>query len=155
MDEKQEKLFRTIFSDAILIDLDFSVWDKYISILLIADHLSSSFSKVRRPVFKVNFVKAENINIKFRHHESYIYENDPMKHYTWALDRFTINQSDDNKYSITLSQLGVQPILEVTCRNIDIREIDPKILDTITPNWFKPYTPFARRDIESIYAFVK
>src|SRR5581483_4740785 len=60
------KLFKQIFSDANVIDVDFSVWDKSISLIVVADHVDSPAVPVL-PVFAVDFIAVHIFNCAFHH----------------------------------------------------------------------------------------
>jgi hypothetical protein len=48
------KILKTIFSDCVAIDVDFPKWDKYISIVVVADYMGrSKFNEKQRPIYKM------------------------------------------------------------------------------------------------------
>ena len=149
MEKNKDKLVKIIFSDAILIDIDFSKWDKYISLIVLADHLNSSFFKRRKPVFKIIFNEVASINFDFNHYKNYIYKNDPDKHYTWLIDRSKIRKIKGLK-EIVLSQFGEKSTICIKFADYNVIEISPKILDGININWKQPFSPLARGSVEDI-----
>ncbi len=154
MEKNKDKLIKTIFSDAILIDIDFSNWDKCISLIVLADHLNSSFFKRRKPVFKIIFNKVKSINFDFNHYKDYMYENDPDKHYTWLIDRSRIGKIESMK-EIALSQFGERSTIHIKFSDYEVIEISPKILDEININWKLPFSPLARGSVENIHKIIK
>jgi len=151
MDKKVYDLLKIIFGDASLIDVDFSTWDKNVSILVVSDHLESTISPERRAIFKIEFVNATSIQIEFKHYSNYLYKNDTSLHNNWPIDRSEIKLISDKSCEITFWQSGDHPVFKVVCESVNLTEFPHVFLDTISPDWFKPFSPLARRDVESIY----
>ena len=151
MDNELKQLVEVIFSDADIVDIDLSCWDKYITIIVIADHLKSSFSSNRRPVFNFKFHSVHEFKCNFYHNKDNAYKDDLRKHYRWPVDRFEIKSENSVIHLELKSGYEVLPILNIAFEKLEVQEFDMKIIDKITPKWFEPNNPFARRSLEEIY----
>lgn len=150
LDESQEKLLRQIFSDAHVIDVDFSRWDQSISFCVVADHLPSKIPG-RLPVFIVEFIHVYRFGCTFNHIGiplGYPYGTND-KHVQWRADAIIITR-EDNKIAISISEGDIFPIVDIVCDGVEIRELSIHILDTLFPKWSAPFSGLVRHGIEDL-----
>ncbi|MFD1001331.1 hypothetical protein ACFQ21_18520 [Ohtaekwangia kribbensis] len=155
LDTRTYDLLKQILGDAHLIDIDLSMWDKYLSIIVIADHFESRYSSKRRALFKLKFDLVSHFSCNFFHLKEKSDEQDRYIHYQWLIDKSSIKQNGNELEIIMECTSELLPSLLIICENIEIEEIDPKILDTINPKWTDPSGPLVRLDVNSIYSMMK
>ena len=90
---QQMTLFRQIFSEAHVVDIDLSAWDKYIALYVLAELAERPWSTAdgRLPLFKVEFVRVRSCHIAFNHlsHDPPI-ELGPHEHVQWRIYDFAV-----------------------------------------------------------------
>ena len=101
------KLFKLIFSDAHVVDVDFSQWDKIISICVVADHVEVT-PPPRLPIFLVEFLRVNKFYLTLNHLE--VEMEDASKHFQWNIDEFKIKENN-NKINIMLYGSKTWPYL--------------------------------------------
>lgn len=140
---QQMALFRGIFSDAHLVDIDLSAWDKRITLYVLADHVGRT-ADGRKPLFAVAFARVRRWDIEFMHlsHDHSI-ELEPDEHVQWQLDDFRIQFGDDG-LEIALWGLPATPRMSIVCEGIDIWEVPLDIPDRLFPGWDRPSQGFVR-----------
>lgn len=143
---QQRQLFETIFSDAHIIDIDMSAWDKLIRLYVIADHAERS-TPGRLPLFAVEFVRVHQWNMFFNHSSATLIELGPNEHLHWLPYEFTISE-DQAELIITLWGSPTTPRLTIVCEDVLIREVSYTSLDKTFPDWSKPRRGFVRPSIE-------
>lgn len=139
------RLFEQIFSDAHVIDLDFSQWDKFVSLCVVADHIDVSTSS-RLPLFLVHFQRVSKFFLTFNHLEVTLKDAD--KHFQWNIDDFRIKKTKD-RFVISLFGSANWPHLIVECQDILFRRISNAVLDSLFPGWNAPYKGLVRPGIET------
>jgi hypothetical protein len=140
------KLFEQIFSDAHLIDVDFSNWDKSLSICVIADHVDVSTPEFL-PLFIVEFAMVSKFNLHFNHFE--IELDEPEQHFQWNIGEYQIGLYE-HEISVLLFGSHICPKLEIVCKGIMMRRIDHSALDRLFHGWNRPYAGLARPGIEAL-----
>jgi hypothetical protein len=137
------RLFKQIFSDAHVVDIDLSRWDKQISLCVVADHVKGT--KSRAPLFLVSFLRANRFSLFFKHHDVELH--DPGRHFQWNVDECQIQQTNKNLI-IMLYGGHITPCFEIECAAVEIRRVPNLLLDELFPGWNAPYSGFARPGIE-------
>lgn len=128
-----------IFSDCDVVDVDFSEWDKFISIVVVSDHMEHKNG--RRPVFIVKFIEVVSINFRYVKEVPIL---DGNKHCTWSISGSELLVDGDvMHFSLSSSSPGSN--IEVKCRQVELESIENKTLDVFFPGWNKPYSPLIRR----------
>lgn len=146
---QQMELFERIFSDAHVVDIDLSEWDKFIAFYVLADHAGRTPSG-RLPMFVVEFVRVRSLDIEFRH-----FDHDPTldlaphQHVQWLIDDFRV-QTVHGGVRITLWGSSSSPKMSIVCDAINIREMPPDIHRTLFPGWSRPYAGFIRPGLEAL-----
>ena len=134
-----------VFSDAHVVDVDFSHWDKHIAIWVLADHLEDWTE--RCPLVVVEFIGVRECSMRFNHYADGV--GDPDQHVQWRIDDLEI--LDRGGLCLTRLYSGhTAPHLEILCERIEIRKAAHSILDSCFPGWNKPYSALARPGIEGI-----
>ncbi len=137
------RLFEQVFSDAHVIDVDFSQWDKQVSLCVVADHVEVP-TPPRLPLFLVEFLRVSKFFITFNHFE--VEMEGSEKHFQWNIDEFKI-RNIKNRTIISLSGGKTWPDLQIECQEIGFRQISHAVLDDIFPGWNRPYNGLARPGI--------
>ena len=140
------KLFQQIFSDAHVVDVDFSNWDESVSLCVVADHVKVP-TESRLPLFLIEFLRISKFHVNFNHLEVEVER--PEEHFQWNIDEFRI-QIDKCRISVSLFGGKTWPKLDITCEGIEIRPIANSLLDELFPGWNKPFSGMARPGIEAL-----
>jgi hypothetical protein len=134
-----------VFSDAHVIDVDLSEWDRRIALWVLADHFRNWSD--RCPVVVVEFEDVKEFRIQMS--STKVVPDSLRKHVQWRFDDVDLQRTKDS-ISITAKGSSSSPVLAVVCKTIEIREVDSNLLDKLNPGWNKPWSPFARGGIEKL-----
>jgi len=145
---KKETLAR-VFSDAHVLDFDLSKWDKLIAVWVLADHYKEW--QDRCPLVVVDFHGIIDLHMHFNN-KNVDLPND--QHVQWIIYKSSIREKD-NQIVVNLSGHLSSPHVDIVCRDITIREVSHTILDSLQPDWNKPFSPLARRSIEELIRQLK
>lgn len=148
-------LFSRVFSDALVVDIDLSSWDKSATLYVLADHVER-VEVDRLALLAVEFVRPESFNVAFRH----LGKREQLEsllgtdgHVQWTIDSSRVEKKGTG-LSISLWAAGaLSPKLDIVCDEINIRSVDHKFFDEINPSWEHSYPGFARPSIEVLYNF--
>lgn len=141
-------LLKKIFSDAHVIDVDFSRWDKAISLAVVADHVKST-TPGDLPIFLVDFIRVQRFACDFNHLTADLgsYFDEEAMHIQWRIDALGISIMD-GLVSVSLSEHGsVLPKLEILCENISTRPVENSLLRNLFPDRGLPHSGLARPGI--------
>jgi hypothetical protein len=138
-----QTLFETIFSDAHLVDIDLSAWDKSIALYVLADHVERT-ADGHVPMFIVEFTGVHNWNIDFNHLTS----RAPIKlnvdeHVQWIIYDYSIER-DGGLLEIMLRGHAASPRMTFSCDGINIQQISTDTPDRNFPGWREPSHGFIR-----------
>lgn len=140
-------LFEHVFSDAQVVDVDFSRWDKLISICVVADHLPRDADN-RLALMVVDFLRVSKFSLAFSHLDVALEE--PDLRFRWHIYDFTLT-SGNNRITLSLFGHKTSPMCDIECAGIDFRRIPLSLLDDIFPGWASPNNDsLARPGIEAI-----
>jgi hypothetical protein len=136
-------LLERVFSDAHVIDIDFSSWDKHISILVVSDHYEARSD--RCSVLVIEFRNVRVFACSMPQPEMRL--DEPERHLQWNVDDFEIQELNA---TIRLRLFGSpsSPILNVECEGIEIRPVSNRMLDETFPGWNRPFAGLVRQSIE-------
>lgn len=151
MDTETKKLFQIIFQEAHVIDFDFSKWDKFIRIVVVAQ-LMPTTTDSRFPLYNVDFLDVSCINWNSNHLGIVLDTED--QHCQWTIFEFDITKNGAFQ-NIKLSGVKPSPELTILCKTVRIEEIDNKVVDTVNPDWNNPYCPLARPSLAEIHLNIK
>jgi hypothetical protein len=139
----QPRLLEQIFSDAHLVDIDMSGWDKYIGLYVFADHVDRTVRGGKR-LFLIELVRVQSIEITFNHlSNDYIATLGPEEHVQWQLDEFKF-ETDGQRVTVSLSGLPSSPRMTASCESIEIQEVAESTLDLLPAWWIRPSAGFIR-----------
>jgi len=137
-----ETKLRSVFRDAQIVDVDFSLWDERCRFVVIALEERPQTGK-RLPLYSVDFVCTERITFAFS------CQAVPRGHLQWNVDEMDISTSD-KALRIRLSSSPQFPVVEVHCRDVVVSPCDPADLDFLVPGWNMPGAPLARPGLEQL-----
>lgn len=139
------RTFERVFSDAHIIDIDFSEWDKKIALWALADHYEDWTH--RCPVVVVEFHGILELACKMPPREFGL--DAPNEHLQWNIDDFEIDEQSSN-IRIRLFGSASSPSLTIECETITFRRASSDTLDQTFPGWNRPYSALARPSIDEI-----
>ena len=138
--------FRRVFSDAHVIDLDFSEWDKWISLWALADHYENWVS--RCPCVVVEFQGVTEFSLRLPKHD--LVPESPNEHLQWNIYEFAADDSGSALH-FRFSGSPSSPVLQIECDSVNIRAVPIETLDAVCPGWSRPFAPFARPGIAELF----
>ena len=138
------ELFDDVFRDANVLDIDFSVWDHQISMVIVAVE-ASAFPKRRLPLYIVEFQRVHRIEISFAHYGIHLKSG----HFQWDVYGATI-EGHEGSFSIRLRSTKDFPVTVIECEDVNIRPLENDLLDKRFPGWNKPGTAFVRPGVEEL-----
>ncbi len=141
-----ENLLLRVMSDAHVIDVDFSDWDKCVRFYVLADHMEPVAGEL--PLYVIEFEKPMAANFSFNHHKVNL---DSGLRFQWRIDEVDLNESS-GLINVTFRCHNTQPRVEIVCDSIGLRQISIGILHRLFPGWNKPNSPLARPSIEKLSA---
>ena len=136
-----QEIFDRVFSDAHVIDIDFSQWDKRIELWVLADHYENWRS--RKPLVVVSFVEVQEFIFSTGE-----YRPGTDGHLQWRVDSCEVEEQS-NQVRIRLWGSRQFPVAQITCNTIDIKSVPSHILDKCFPGWSKPNAGLARPGLEA------
>jgi hypothetical protein len=141
------QLFELIFSDAHVIDVDFSQWDQHVDLCVVADHTQVR-TPPRLPLFLVEFWRVSKFALTLNHLEVQL--DRPEQHFQWNIDDFRVDKAGQ-RLAISLFGGKTWPGLQIECADIRIRQLPNSILDNLFPGWNRPHSGLARPSIEATH----
>jgi hypothetical protein len=141
-------LFETIFSDAHIIDVDFSEWDRLIRLVVESDH--AEWINNRLPIFSIQFISVRLFACSYNHIQV-ILEN-PDEYCQWKIHDYRKKMNKHGQIEISLISPGPGADILIKCKEINMQQIEHEVLDSLFGHWNKPYSPLARRSIKELYA---
>lgn len=136
---------RRVFSDAHVVDVDLSAWDKYFSIWMLADHYENWTG--RCPLVVVDFYEVRLLKYEM---PVIVQAGSRDWHLQWRIDDFCLREDEDTIH-IELSGPVSSPALQIECRHIEVRPASAEMLDELSPGWNEPHAGLARPSIENLY----
>jgi len=135
-------LFKNIFMDGHIVDINFSYWDQRISIMTIGSAFSDQFKK-RLPIFNVHFFAVSKICGTFTKDARNGAGLDSKEHMHWRTHASSVVIVDEI-LQCSIWGMSNMPKLDIKCDSIKIVEVDPFLLDESSPGWSRPRSPLAR-----------
>lgn len=139
--EMDRKLFEQIFSDAHVVDLDLSEWDKSTDLYVLADHVESAEGGGGPPLFALHFLRARSF--KLEHDAASVEGLAPHEHVQWSIDDFRLEETPA-EISVSLWGMESSPRIEIICEDIQINPFPARVFDELFPGWSEPYRGLAR-----------
>jgi hypothetical protein len=151
MDAQTRKLFNIVFQEAHVVDFDFSQWDRRLRLVVVAGLFGENFEG-RGPLHNVDFIRVKELSWHANHLGVVL--DSPEQHCQWVIMEFQVEKRLEC-YSIKLSGFGPTPMMEVTCSDVQISELDAGVVDRVNPDWNRPYCPLARPGFEKLLRMLK
>lgn len=147
-----EELLERIFSDAHILDVDFSEWDNWIGMIVIPDHFEVMGQENRLPVLLVRFYEVKSISLDLNHYQAMkrVHVNEPGVHFQWHIDDFEVHDENSRTMSYRFWAGSSDPQLKVSCSEITYERLNSIDLDKMFPGWAKPGAAFIRPGITSM-----
>ena len=142
-----------IFSDAALVDLDFSDWTNEIRLCLVSDHFHREEGK-SRPILLLTFKGVRRMECSFNHHE-YIAKDPNWRkgdHFVWDIYESKIERGAVSK--VTVSGSRRFPVMTIEFEDVTIEKISSGMLTKISPNWADRNQGLARPGIRELHRLV-
>lgn len=151
---RELELFKRIFSDAHLVDIDLSSWDKAASLYVLADHAPRAPGD-RLALLAVDFLQPRKFNIEFVHFEFEHLKTQlgPHEHVQWMIDCSKV-EKDKKTGTLAISLWGAAaptPRLSIVCADVGIRSVPHEAFDEVNPTWDQPKQGLARPSIEVLH----
>lgn len=143
--ESSVSVLRRLFSDAHVIDVDFSTWDRSFVLCIVGGHAGESAERL--PVLAIHFLAPSSVEIRFRHHGVHL--KDEAAHFQWNIEDIRLEPAA-NTWTVELVGAGASPFVRLQCRDVEIRQLPSDQLDRLFPGWNAPYRPLARPGIEAL-----
>jgi hypothetical protein len=140
MRKSQRRDFGRIFSDAHVIDVDLSSWDKSIDFYVLADHMDRVEGS-RLPLFAVHFLRVRSF--KLDSNAASVPDLAAHEHVQWRIDDSEIKEGD-REMTISLRGDGATPSVEIVCEDVQINPFALRVFDELFPGWDEPWTGLAR-----------
>jgi len=140
-------LLRRILSDAHIIDVDWSEWDKLIRICALADNLEPP-TDGRKQAVAIDFVGVTSISVAFNHVGLMMA---PHEHVQWRVDDFALETTSAG-VRISFWGLSRSPKMDIVCQQIRVEPFSVSILDELFPDWDRPSRALARPSLEKLAA---
>lgn len=134
----RERLERA-FSDADVVDVDFSEWGKRISLWVLADHWADWHD--RKPLLAVRFEQVRNFSFVLPPSGVLLENHD--SHPQWHIYESTVEMNDD-VMNVVLEGSRCSPKLAIWCVRVEIDEFPIRLLDELNPGWNKSASGLAR-----------
>ncbi len=152
--DKIKKQLALVFSDADLLDVDFSRWDDVISIYVVADHVISR-KLGKRVVFALRFRGVRRFDWSFRHHD---FKKFPLprvrgRHLEWNIYRCALARGEISELLLGGSEQF--PELKIRFESVNIEEVSHSVFANVNPDWSKPGAGLARPSIEMLHRLFK
>jgi len=138
-------LFESVFSDADVVDIDLSEWDKRLSLWVLADHWQDWQN--RKPLVVVDFEGIIEFSCRFPQSECNLVGE--SAHLQWNIYDFDISESEVG-VRVRLHGMKSSPILTIECSTIRFRQNPIEWLDRINPGWNRPQSGLARPGIAKL-----
>jgi hypothetical protein len=142
------ELIEQIFSDAHVVDIDLSNWDKAIDIYMLADHLPR-VERDRLPLVRMQFIGVRSLRLEISAASAVEMANND--HVQWRIDDFRIEEGSGD---IMISLWGAEPSprLEIVLQDLDVRPFPPTAFDDLFPGWTQPRRGLARPGPDAMMA---
>ena len=138
--------FESIFSDAHVVDIDLSAWDKQIALYVLAHFMEPSVPG-EMPMFIVEFLRVRHWEITFTHLSfNPPLELGPHEHVQWRITSFEVQPVEGGRQITLWQNASTSPHMTVVCEDVHIREFPLNRPETkrLFPEWFRPSSGFIR-----------
>ncbi len=152
--EQQIQYLNLIFSDADIIDIDFSHWDESVDVYVMADHVPHVVPG-KRTLLAVRFRHVRRFDCSFCPHDftKFTLKTQSQKHLNWYIYRIHLVKNEISK--VTLSGSEQFPILKIEFEDFDTENIDHSLFTEVNPDWAESSSGLARPGIKHLHALFK
>jgi hypothetical protein len=140
MEQRRFKVLEEILSDAQVVDVDLSSWDKAMDFYVLADHMPRTKSD-RLPLYRITFIGVSRLQLDNTAATSLNLANG--EHAQWRIHDFRI-QGDSNQAAIEFWGTSPSPKVELTFEDLDIQPVALSTFDELFPGWTRPMSGLAR-----------
>ncbi|HVK74446.1 MAG TPA: hypothetical protein VM734_14040 [Kofleriaceae bacterium] len=134
-----------IFSEAHIVDVDLSEWDRRVSLLAIAGHVER-VEPSRLPLLLVHFIGVRALNLQFRHFHVQLPDED---HVQWQVDQMS-REPTAVGFRVTLVGSLATPRLDIDAAAVETERVTSWELGREFPGWSRPGAPFVRPGIAEL-----
>ena len=152
MNETTQKKFEIIFQEAHVVDVDFSKWDKWIRLVVVAGLMPGNFNGYGN-LHNIDFMSVAEWSWKANHLDVVL--DSPEHHCQWVIMDFCLERGDKFNVISLISVAPPCPDLKITCKDVEITELSTDAVDTVNPNWNTPYQPLARPSFQELLLRVR
>jgi hypothetical protein len=143
MNSSEKKFFLSAMKSPLVVDIDFSAWDKFVRIV-VAVAPDEEFS-AQSDLYNVDFVRVTTI--AWNAQGAVEFESNETQHTRWQIWGVELDELAEG-YRVELRSSA--PDLNIECQDIRMSPLDGKLLVALNPAWFKPGEPLARRSLEML-----
>ena len=130
MTAEEAAIFPYVFADTYVVDLDFSTWQRSVSLYLTADY-ASEHRRYYPEIFLVEFLRVRQWEIAFNHFDS-DNADEEKEHFYWEITRYEA-QPAPRGMQFTFWSREDHPRMTIACEQVLIRELPRVIIEQIQP----------------------
>lgn len=145
-DKNIEEKLRTVFSDAHVIDVDFSEWDKVVSLVVVADHLRPIRGHLQ--LICVTFAGVKRASFRFPRIGKRLSKGE---HFQWWTTWVESKELAIGRRFVIGGDASM-PRVEIVCDGVNCSRIDGKVFQGVNPEWGRPAGGLARPSIQKLFA---
>lgn len=136
-----------IFHEAQVIDVDFSKWDKFIRLVVIALDYPADVNG-RSSLFNIDFMDVADF--RWLGHHVAIQLEETTQHCQWTIMKHKVLHTESG-YEIWFGDVAApSPELTVRCRSVAISPLSWDLVFAANPRWHGSHLPLARPSLEEI-----
>ncbi len=147
-----KKKFDIIFHEAVVIDLDFSNWDKYVRLVVVGLSIPVR-TQESYALYRVDFCDLEELHWKSNHLG--IELESESHHCQWTIFEADLHKARSH-YEVELSGVTApSPLLQLKCGSIRISEMHKGTVDRVNPGWNRSSAPMARPGLDEMCKIIE
>lgn len=147
MEENSLLLFKRIFHEAHVVDIDFSKWDKFFRFVTVASAFPPE-ADGRYPSYQVDFCGVESFAWRSNHLDVELEEG---QHCQFTVMDYAIRRTSSG-YAFYIFGRSPEPTIQIFFRGFRISKIPYAAIRTVATDDDTPYGPLARPSIEELSA---
>ena len=148
MADESIDLFKRIFHETEVVDIDFSRWDKFIRIVAVARAMPLGEDGWFQ-LYQVDFCDVESFTWRSNHLGVEL--DKPEQHCQLMFMDYLVKKTN-TAYVFELRGIRPSPDMVIHCKRLNISSISKSAIDAVNPRWHQPYHPLARPSIEELFA---
>jgi hypothetical protein len=147
MNHTTRRILRDIFHEAQVIDFDWSCWDRYVRLVVIAWIDGTK----REPLYNLDFSGVKTLNWQSTHLGVRL---EADQHCQWHIIEGEIERLKRG-YLIKIRGIEPAPMIMIECEDVMVSRRRRRVVDEIVPDWGGAYQPLARGGFEELQARLK